>query len=188
MSEICAVLGCDRPVRSRGLCISDYTKARRDGTLSLLTVSDRFYAKVLHGDGCWEWTGTRLPKGYGQFRHPDGRTVKAHRMAWELAHGEPAPEGLLVCHTCDNPPCVRPSYLFIGTKVDNGRDMADKGRGAHQRLLPADVLVIRARRAAGVFLKVLAAEYGVCEATISLAANGVTFPALKRAHELAVGA
>lgn len=72
---------------------------------------------------CQEWTGSRLPKGYG--RTKDRRY--AHRVAFEDAYGPIAP-GLLVLHRCDNPPCVRPSHLFLGTAADNTADMMAKGR------------------------------------------------------------
>lgn len=76
--------------------------------------------------GCWNWTGFINPKGYGQLSFKR-RTVRAHRLAWALAYG-PIPDGLCVCHRCDNRRCVRPDHLFIGTNLDNMRDMVAKGR------------------------------------------------------------
>lgn len=76
--------------------------------------------------GCIEWTGPRLKSGYGRV-WSQGKMKRAHRVAYEDEYG-PIPEGMSVLHTCDNPPCVRPEHLFIGTQLDNIRDMDRKGR------------------------------------------------------------
>ena len=78
-------------------------------------------------DGCVEWPRGRSRSGYGQLRSEDRTPWLAHRLAWTLTNG-PIPDGLLVCHRCDNPPCVNPEHLFLGTHVDNMRDMVQKGR------------------------------------------------------------
>lgn len=82
---------------------------------------------------CWEWSGWRLPSGYGTLRlrnrGPRGRTVMAHRLAYETWVG-PIPQGQQVCHRCDNPPCIRPDHLWLGTQHDNLMDMVAKGRDA----------------------------------------------------------
>jgi hypothetical protein len=76
---------------------------------------------------CIEWMGTRHQRGYGVLRK-EGRHVLAHREAYEQAYGL-IEDGLSVLHHCDNPPCVNPEHLFLGTQADNMRDMRSKGRG-----------------------------------------------------------
>lgn len=101
---------------------------RRDsvtGRIISIPVMDRFWAKVAFGAGCWEWTGGRFSNGYGSLR-VGGRRLLAHRVAWEHVFGSTS--GLLVLHHCDNPPCVRPDHLFLGTHEDNTRDMDAKHR------------------------------------------------------------
>lgn len=88
----------------------------------------RFWSKVNKAeDGCWLWQGTLLRQGYGCFKI-SGQMFKAHRLAYQYTSG-PIPEGLLICHKCDNPRCVHPDHLFLGTHKDNMADMSAKGRG-----------------------------------------------------------
>ena len=95
---------------------------------------DRFWARVQKGEGCWRWDGSKNRYGYGFVSYgPRGAQtrVQAHRVAWTLAYG-PIPDGAFVLHHCDNPPCVRPDHLFLGTQGDNMVDMAAKRRGSNQ--------------------------------------------------------
>lgn len=96
------------------------------------SIEDRFWAKVDRSGECWIWTGGRAGRGYGVLTigfKTDGsrRMVYAHRLSWQFAHGVEAGEKH-VCHTCDNPPCVRPDHLFLGTRSDNMIDARNKGR------------------------------------------------------------
>jgi hypothetical protein len=90
------------------------------------TMKEQFWANVDRTGNCWLWTACRDRYGYGRLS-AEGRRYKAHRASWELHFG-PIPEGKGVLHSCDNPPCVRPDHLFLGTQVDNIRDMIAKGR------------------------------------------------------------
>lgn len=92
-------------------------------------LNERFWAKVAIGaeDECWPWSGAAAAHGYGHVWGEKNKNVGAHRVSWEL-HNGPIPDGLDVLHRCDNPPCVNPAHLFLGTATDNGRDMVSKGR------------------------------------------------------------
>jgi HNH endonuclease len=86
----------------------------------------RFWSKVQKSEGCWLWLAGTYPNGYGRIgvnRH----RVGAHRQAWIYTNG-PIPVGRVICHKCDNPPCVNPAHLFLGTMSDNTQDMISKDR------------------------------------------------------------
>lgn len=92
-----------------------------------------FWERVDKTETCWLWMGQRIPpNGYGM-RRVHHRKMYTHRLAWEMVNG-PIPKGMLVMHTCDNPPCVRPDHLVLGTSRQNTQDMLAKGRGRHQKV------------------------------------------------------
>lgn len=92
-------------------------------------IAERFWEKVRKSSGCWEWTAYRNALGYGAIAYgKPRRPVLAHRVAWELTHGAAPSPDVEVCHRCDNPSCVRPDHLFLGSHRDNMLDMIAKGR------------------------------------------------------------
>jgi hypothetical protein len=141
---------------------------------------ERFWRFVEKGDGCWEWTGSSVPYGYGSFG-ADG-TKRAHRISWEIHFG-PIPNGLCVLHHCDNPPCVNPAHLFLGTRQDNSDDKMAKGRGGqpkgirHPRAKMTDESVMEMRRlyAAGHTTRQLAQEFGLGKSSVWLACTRQTW-------------
>jgi hypothetical protein len=97
----------------------------------------RFWARVVKSDGCWLWQGNTTPDGYGLVhcgRRPDGRVINdyAHRIAYWLTSG-PIPDGLVVRHRCDNPPCCNPEHLLLGTQADNIADAQRQGKYKRER-------------------------------------------------------
>jgi len=129
----CVREGCGRSAAAKGLCRRHYYQERNGwverGTVGMNDVQKMDFYTDKSGE-CWEWKGAKNLQGYGKLKQVCGKIKAAHRLAWELANGE-IPPGKLVLHRCDNPGCVRPSHLFVGTHVDNHRDMIDKGRSPH---------------------------------------------------------
>jgi HNH endonuclease len=130
----------------------------------------RFWAKVDKGghDECWKWKGAKLPKGYGKINDGTGRTISAHRVSWFLARGEYPVQHVL--HRCDNPACVNPSHLFLGTIADNNADMLAKGR-KFSKLTQRQVAEIR-KRLPSATTQSLADEFGVSQSLISHIKHG----------------
>jgi hypothetical protein len=139
----------------------------------------RFWEKVARGspDECWEWQGSRYRNGYGAIGIGGraGGPRGAHRVCWELTHG-PIPAGLYVLHRCDNPPCVNPAHLFLGTQTTNMRDCSRKGRArggtrgeqsGNAKLTEAAIREIRERYRSGQTQVALAKAFGVGQTTVS---------------------
>lgn len=154
-------------------CSTKYTAKKRAKVLQG-SPKKRFFENIKKEKGCWVWTGLKNKQGYGRM------TIKkkdklAHRFSWEMYFGD-IPDGMFVCHKCDNPPCVNPKHLFVGTRFDNARDMVSKGRNRDDKgskhpsakLTEEQVLLIRKRLEAGEMQINLAKEFNVHKCTISM--------------------
>ncbi len=180
MKKICLVDGCSRISVSLEMCSKHYLRHFRHGDVNYksrrdttgMTMLERF-AHYTHRipNGCWEWTGPQDGKGYGRLNAGNKRHL-AHRYSYELYLG-PIEKDYLVCHKCDNPLCVNPEHLFIGTHQDNMTDMVNKQRNTrgqdkhNAKLTSEDVIIIRKLLAAGAYQRVIAERFGVERKCIS---------------------
>lgn len=140
---------------------------------------DRLLGKrEIAANGCWEWRGCLTQKGYGRFKM-DGQCFLAHRASWLLQRGE-IPAGMCVCHHCDNPACINPDHLFLGTNEDNVKDRVLKGRSARSdgehnanaKLSWSDVYFIRSSDKTSTEL---AGQYGLTIAAVAKVKRGATW-------------
>lgn len=160
-------LFCDSIAIGRKLCRKHYNIERNKGSLHnfpILGPEDVFDTRYKKLDsGCWEWTGTTNDYGYGIFLLPGEVPIRAHRFSYTRTYGQ-IPDGMVILHTCDNPPCVNPEHLRLGTKADNNKDTAIKRRHNYGldhwngRLSVDDILNIRN---SDLKQTVLAQKYGV---------------------------
>ena len=147
----------------------------------------RFWSQVRKGDGCWEWAGALAGGGYGTIL-AHGRQTPAHRLSYEMEHGA-IPDGMFVCHHCDNRKCVRPSHLYAGTHQNNLDDMVRRGRskdpstspiwyavrGEQQGMARLTEAAIRDIRSSPLSSSKLALKYGVSSTNVRSVRRGETW-------------
>lgn len=154
--------------------------------ITIKPIEEGFWPLVSkQASGCWEWIGRLDQHGYGEFFH-DGRSWKAHRLAWVLRHGS-IKKGMCACHKCDNRKCVNPDHIFIGTNVDNLKDMHRKGRGGwgerngNAKFTAEEVRgMILEHREKGTSCTELAERRGVDPSTVSLILLGKSWRRVTR--------
>lgn len=182
----CTIDGCTNRRNTRGLCGKHHYRLKTHGDplkTTRLVGGDpmvRFLSKVAEmPSGCHEWQAAKLGK-YGSFT-VDGSAKIASRWLWEHLHG-PIPEDLQVRHKCDNPPCVNPEHLELGTRLDNSRDMVERGRSLRgershtAKLTAADVLEIRELVARGDQTKTaIARAYGTTRQNVTHIVNSFSW-------------
>ena len=140
------------------------------------TLEERFFSKINKiENGCWEWMTGKTKDGYGIFSF-DNKDFRAHRLSYELHFGN-INKGLCVCHSCDNPSCVNPEHLFLGTHKQNMEDKVNKGRtyngnqkginNPSSKLTEKNIIEIKKLLSSGLFQKDIAKQYNVSIMTIS---------------------
>lgn len=185
--------GCDGPGRTRGLCSKHYQFAKAHGLLddyprSMVAAGASLDERLRHHGwdvsdaGCWVWRGSTNSGGYGQLAVGGTQPSLATRAAF-TAWVRPLEPDEVVCHRCDNPPCINPEHLFPGDRLVNNRDSAAKRRTANgelkssHKLTDAQVVQIReAYAAGGVLHRELAERYGVSKSLIGFVLSGKRRP------------
>ena len=178
----CAFDGCNKLAATAGYCVGHYRQHHVGEQLRPLQLQyhglseyERFFMRVekKNPNECWNWSGSRTnSKWHGQWRNSAGNIELAHRAAWRLMRCD-IPREMFVLHRCDNPICVNPSHLFLGTQSENLKDMWAKGRGrpmpSHgekhgmSKLTAKSVLEIRE---SNLSAKEIASKFGVGTTTI----------------------
>jgi len=196
VKRVCSVDGCGGVFEAKGLCDKHYKRLKSHGTPEAgkwthAPVEERFWRYVNKTDGCWLWTGGSVnQKGYGQIGGggKGAKHILAHRLSYEI-HKGPIPDGLLIMHSCDNPSCVNPEHLSVGTQSQNILEAFAKGRknavpphvygdvcGASKLKELEAIEILKSTEAT----KIIAAKYGVSKSAIERLRNGKSWKHLPR--------
>lgn len=188
----CSISHCSHEAVARGYCTNHYYAFRKYGDPQKLvqkqyhglTLEERFWRYVKREEGCWRWLSYIDPLGYGRLNY-QGKPMLASRISYMIHFGN-IPDGMAVCHKCDNPSCTNPDHLFLGTQADNVADMERKGRarkrgksGTEHRSAKLTDDDVRAIRSNGKSDAENAAIYGVSGATIHAVRVGKTWRHVK---------
>lgn len=176
-----ATAGHGSQSRNQAMNTDEPITPKRNKAIDYSSISDveinRFWSRVSIGSptDCWEWTGAKTGFGYGHMGISGRRQVYAHRLSYVI-HNGPIPPGMHVCHSCDNPKCVNPGHLWVGTAQDNAIDRDAKGRHPSKvgsecgaaKLTESDVTNIRERAKSRKLgdINSMAREFGVTRGTI----------------------
>jgi len=148
----------------------------------LISIEEKLKRYFVTDSNCWSWTGSKDRNGYGVFGHHRNKQLRAHRAAYEF-HVGAIPTGMFVCHSCDNPSCINPKHLFVGTAKDNTQDMIKKQRKTilygelhpNSKLSNDQVLRIKQLRKQNIPLNDIANQFCISFQTVSSIAKGTTW-------------
>lgn len=184
IAATCAISQCNKATKHGGICQMHQSRWKRLGRYDLPSFGEKFWNRVDRSGGrnaCWPWLRYRAKSGHGRlYRYP--KLELSHRIAWELTYGK-IPDGLDVCHRCDNGWCCNPKHLFVGTHSDNMADKERKNRGNHvrgesvynARLFEKNIATIRKLKHSGKTNEEIATIFNVTASTISKVCNGRTW-------------
>jgi hypothetical protein len=148
----------------------------------LIPIAKKLLRYEVAENGCWNWMAAKDRDGYGMLTHHRGKQIRAHRASYEL-HVAKIPTGLLVCHLCDNPSCINPEHLFVGTPKENTQDMMKKNRRPvlsgerhpNAKLTDDQVAQIIQLRSEKRLLKDIANQFNISFQTVSSITKGTTW-------------
>lgn len=147
-----------------------------------ISIEQRLKNYSIKENECWNFLGTKDKDGYGVFGHGRGKQLRAHRASFQFYKGNVI-TGMFVCHSCDNPSCINPNHLFVGTAKDNTQDMIQKGRRVNHKgsnhpsakLNELHVICIRKQRLLGKTLKQIGNQFGITFQSVSDICKGKTW-------------